>query len=521
MCGIIFSLNKRLASYGSGTVDFMKDGLIASQIRGMHSTGLFQVGRLGDMRYYKKACNASEFLADPEARKYLEESGKMMLNVGHVRHATAGKIVTANAHPFVHRRADESFLIGVHNGTLRDWKRKPHAAEFDVDSAWAMRMLAEEGIDAFENFDGAFAFVWYDSKYPKSLFIAKNKERPLFYMIDRNGETMVGCSELGMLGWIASRSHLKCAEKGKKHDQPYYIEDGKVYEFSLDNIGDFEDRDFPKYDWRTSVASSYSEYPRNVDDNWDELSGWNDVLNDETEEEVFQRSLHQDLYSYRRGGEQSTTGSWDYTRQENILTSVKAALRVFRYKRDEVAGQLALGDAVANEEEMDDGVEPVVVDHDALERAMHSVIAQNSFAGDPTIQKAYDMIEAGDIFLTTVISESATRGEIRGAKDVGMYGLVVNFEGIEFDDSTGLEIGTFEVRDTDGSIVEFNGEIRFLTRVIAHDVYHNKKSLAVVVGCKLDESGRVDYVVCARPTPEQRRFVLSQVEKFSKEPVLN
>jgi hypothetical protein len=375
-----------------------------------------------------------------------------------------------------------------------------------------MRMLAEEQSDAFEYFNGAFAFVWYDSRKPNSVFISKNHERPLFYMIDRGGTTMVGCSELGMLGWIASRNHFRCAEKGKAHDHPYYIEDGKIYEFSLEKIGDFNETNAPRYDHRTTIYTGQtSSYPR------EEYGppGFDDVWNDE-DDLPFEQGTPATALTHYRGHIQEGMETWYYSRQEGILKAVKEALRPYRYTRDTLAETFAKADEEADRLLLeDDGEDQQIVDHDALEKAMHSAIQSQRREGNAFVRPVNDLIESGDLILHTVNPSAATRGEIENAKDRAMFGMVVNFEGIEFDATTGTEIGLFRVKDTDGSSYVFDSEMRFLTSAVSEGLYHNKKSMAIVIGCSLKLDGDIDLVVVAQPTPEQRRFCLNQAGKFA------
>lgn len=145
MCGLIASLvapNHQALH----TDDWFRESLIASQVRGLDSTGIFQLARNGQVYTAKAAQNASTFIrSNSVARGLIVDACKEPLTVGHVRAATQGGVVDANAHPFKVEREDKSYVVGVHNGTLKGWKDKEGGKDQDVDSAWAFNVFAKEG----------------------------------------------------------------------------------------------------------------------------------------------------------------------------------------------------------------------------------------------------------------------------------------------------------------------------------------------------------------------------------------
>jgi UDP-N-acetylmuramate-alanine ligase len=105
--------------------------------------------------------------------------------------------------------------------------------------------------------------------------------------------------------------------------------------------------------------------------------------------------------------------TWYYSRQEGILKAVKEALRPYRYTRDTLAETFAKADEEADRLLLeDDGEDQQIVDHDALEKAMHSAIQSQRREGNAFVRPVNDLIESGDLILHTVNPSAATRGEI-------------------------------------------------------------------------------------------------------------
>ena len=72
-----------------------------------------------------------------------------MAFVGHVRHATAGSVTDDNAHPFV-VQGKTGEVVGVHNGSLTGWRPTTGTSPHEVDSEWALKLIADKGVDAFK-----------------------------------------------------------------------------------------------------------------------------------------------------------------------------------------------------------------------------------------------------------------------------------------------------------------------------------------------------------------------------------
>ena len=485
MCGLLLLVTND--TYATRADDFVRDAFLANQVRGLDSSGIFQIKKDGEIATYKEATNASNFVELNEAKSLIREACRMPITVGHVRAATQGSISKENAHPFVITREDGTKLVGVHNGTLQGWKNKPHADKFQVDSEWAFHMLAHEGADAFEYFTGAFALIWHDTAHPNSLFMARNKDRPLCYMVDSTNKTMLGCSELGMLGWLSERNNFKLAKSGV-YDTFFYLEEGKIYEFDINTIGSFKVVDYPAYDPRTTVATSTPTYTgmRQYPGTSAYASNWlEDGYDDDAD------------WGPHYGSRTNVERDWNYETQESTLNDVKEVLRLVRSSPPNTSTVVQDDD----DDELVDGVE--------LEKAMTKALRsfENSREPDPIVPWTVPKmsVEAGSLFLTSTEGKSATRGEIAAAKSTGMYGMVVKFKGIEYDEENSTCVGYFDITK-DGKTETFDGEIRFLTGSLSKDLYIDRDGYAVVVGMNVD----AEWLVLERLTPTQYAFVRNE-----------
>lgn len=462
MCGIIFAMNSDY--YSLNLDDWVKDSLLASQVRGIHSAGMFQVDVDGELLWVKDGVSPTDFVKSQEASRMITMAPSSAITVGHVRAATVGNISQENAHPFIAERDDKTFVAVVHNGTLQNWRGHKDASKFDVDSQWLAHMLATEGHDAFEYFAGAFAIVWYDSAHPDHLFMARNKERPLYYMVANDDKTILGCSELGMLGWLSEKHGFSLT---KEHSTPYFLEDGKIYKFSTKNIGTFSVVDYPKYVSRSYMSpsvpsTSYAQQNRYgapwYGSNDDDLADYYDSKN------------WGDWGSYKR-----YDSKFEEEAQEELLAGVKRALR------DARTTKLNL---------------PVVVDTKPIDN-----IDAPPIEGD-----APDFIDCGSVSLASVNVASAFYAEREAAKSLKVFGMVVRFSGILHDPATSEMIGTFNHFDN-GEWAEQDAIMRFIpsSRAVKYMGEGGEPQLAAICGVSMGSGG--DMVVLAELTTDQLEFV--------------
>lgn len=475
MCGLVFTIQRDPFSYHLD--DFFGDAMLASQVRGIDAAGLFQVDKNHGLFTKKKAVPASEFVKDRQVQHIITDANKCPLTVGHVRHATQGdKDDDNNAHPFVFEREDKTRVVGVHNGSLKGWKGKKGAKEEVVDSAWAIKMIADEGLDAFTHFDGPFAFIWWDSREPDSVWIARNSERTLYYYVADDGKSLMGCSELGMLGWLTAKHGFG---KHKNGDTGlFYFEPNYCYKLSLKEVGQMKRFELPKYDPKTTISESSTT--ESLVHYFPAGSGGEgarcDVPFRQNEGPI---ELGPTGVIQSRIGTAATTtrGNTPTYTKDQYPTIVKAKIAL-RRARDRRLGRS--GYAPPTEDPM---VEDEIVTTEVMDRNLETGIQRA--LNDAAIKRKLDpwkFVEA-DRRVSKANDRSATSEEITRAVYNKVFGRVVPLMGVDWDDETCELLGEAYVM-AGGKQITIDCCLRNIPQKVARDVYINgpEPVLVCVIG---------------------------------------
>lgn len=253
MCGLAGILTTTRQVYAD---DFLSDSFVANMLRGVDSSGIVNIDLTDSTYHLHKLPVSGLFFKDDKITKRIMSyaTAAKSLTMCHVRAATVGNVTVSNAHPFEIVKENTDVLLGTHNGTLTGWRTSSTARGYDVDSEWALSRIAEEGIDAFKEIFGAYAFVWWDGSDTGVLHMARNKERSLYVAMLKDGG-MAYASEAGMLYWLLERNHMKI------NGSILSLDPDKHYMFPVDKPEEFTKEDLPKkeYAYTGGYQGTYSQ----------------------------------------------------------------------------------------------------------------------------------------------------------------------------------------------------------------------------------------------------------------------
>jgi predicted glutamine amidotransferase len=241
MCGIIgFYGNNNNQSQTSDKRRFMLEGLYITALRGQESTGIAVLPKSKgeDPEIYKRALSGADFIEKKNTLRLLSNISSSYGVLGHNRSSTKGAVMDENAHPFQYKH-----ITLIHNGTVQnaEWliQGKKCAADNDVDSAKVAWAFSEaEPDDLLEKMHGGYSLVWWDAR-DATLHFARNTEKPMYWVVSENADTMYFASELGMLRMLVDRNDIKI-KKEAFFTAPY-----KHYVFNNpNNVEEYKHRPF-------------------------------------------------------------------------------------------------------------------------------------------------------------------------------------------------------------------------------------------------------------------------------------
>lgn len=491
MCGIHLVIHSQHTKNDKGTLsrswsynDYMKSGFIAGMLRGTDSSGMFQINTKGNPFLHKLPLPGFYFTEDAMAQQFLNDVDECPINVGHVRAATTGKVNMQNAHPFATRvRADGTYIIGVHNGSLNTgWKSKLGGQGYDVDSEWALNLIAQEGADAFEEIEGSFSFVWWDKRNPEHVLFARNDARPMVLARSTDGKSIVGASESGMINWLVEREKLSI------EDDMYETEAGKMYRIDtskelliVEDLGYFPEK------WNYTPSS----YSYNNNNNTPTVIGnppigtvsnigdASKILRPAPLGEPVEGSVSTEIARLRR--EQAMDDGlpydeWDFqgfiaaeedmmdtVRMKTLLEDTKNALSIGRTRLSK--GESGPTPLVEYYPESDDHLE---------------------YGADDWVHPMYQPPKEW------YSVEGTSAGERKLAELDGSFGVMVTYEPVDFDDKDGVVVGEIlEPGDTRNALAFIRGQ-----NIITYtEELKDRMVQAVIIGVAGVTNGEPEYIV--------------------------
>jgi hypothetical protein len=242
MCGIT-----GMAGGGILAVDLkvLEELTRVSTLRGTDATGIFQ-GRFSksvkETYLIEKApWEANHFFGyhnSSQGNKLLLNSSADNVFIGHVRDATRGALDETNCQPFQFGN-----VIGVHNGTLKDWKYQDNTKDGLSDSYLLYEDIAVRGVKAVVEEldpDSAYTLVFFDMNKKKLCFV-RSGHRPLYAAKHSNRAVFYWASEMEMLEWVLKRHHIDYEEPVtfKPHRiywvDPNSVKTGTSFTFMVDD----------------------------------------------------------------------------------------------------------------------------------------------------------------------------------------------------------------------------------------------------------------------------------------------
>lgn len=243
-----------------GDVEVFEQGLLVSQLRGDHSTGVGKVMRNGkESSFMKRACDPYEFLTNTKGiQGFLHELNGCKVLLGHNRWATYGDVNNSHAHPFSFGKPGEEIML-AHNGGITNHSVLSGGKNFQVDSealAYAVHLYGIE--NTLQRAYGSWALTFYDAK-DRSFNLIRNEDRPLWIAKESTDQKWYYASERMMLEWILWRNKIKI-------DPPELIKKDVLYKFDIKKVSLSEVKLDLRNGWERKMDTSRPKWPATLDE---------------------------------------------------------------------------------------------------------------------------------------------------------------------------------------------------------------------------------------------------------------
>ena len=489
MCGIHGLINLDTTYFSDGS-KFIHDGFVAGSLRGMDSSGIFQLDKQFKPFMTKAAKSGPQFIKETDVKAFLTDAARSPLTVCHVRAATVGSVKADNAHPFCVSDETGKRLIGVHNGTLYNWERKEGAKDINVDSHWAMKNISTNGIDAFKDFQGAYCFAWWDEHNPSKFQMIRNSQRPMHFMLSKDKKKMIFGSEAMMVAWIAERNRILV------EPEVYALEEGKLYTFALDA----KEISFTKGADDLSRFSSAYNTTQNRSNHYSNMDAWND---------------YEETYGFGyRGYGMANTGDPDGVSHTGLtfISGLAMELDNAALELDERKEQIAA--IVSNEDDTEASTTLELVPKQLPAVVNHNTHTVNN---KPAELMGGDLSDAAILPAKCYSPSTASQAERNAAKSLGVYGELQWLQGVMFEPELCTVLGFIEDYSPGEGRVSYDAELRCTTAAIADRKYINNKSIydkpgdwVVIIGATTDKDTNKRLFVVAPLNDEGRRHIMKR-----------
>ena len=244
MCGILGQSTNNPKKISQGNIRILG---VHNESRGKNSCGITIDGEI----FYgiEKEKLFSDFM---KGRKF--DAKVFPIVFGHTRQSSVGIINEHNAHPFgfgENQRGDGYKFIGVHNGTLHNYKELADKYEISqtapyvntagvtverikIDSEILLEILSKADKDDYSvlsEYEGRAALVWTDTDNPNTIYLWSGKSRPSSYSTDATA-----CEERPLNVYIESKNNFYFSSTpegleliGGEKEEIFQIEYNTVY----------------------------------------------------------------------------------------------------------------------------------------------------------------------------------------------------------------------------------------------------------------------------------------------------